>query len=100
MQKKGWGRKPEICHSEARVAVDFDHDLILKINLQQNRISLIVIKIYDNLHNEILDGPASSGPTPNVCVKVRHLVESEMDYIQNQYYRRIRYLKKKSIKSR
>lgn len=88
---QGWGRKPEICISEARIAVDFNHDLILKIYLKKHRIDLIIVKIFDGLQNDFQDTSANYlGPSANVCVKVRHLVESEMEYIQNVYYRRIR----------
>lgn len=87
---QGWGRRPEISQTESRFAIDFDHDLVLKIDHQRQLIHLVLIKIYEHLHNEMLDGPASSGPAANVCVKLRHLVECEMGYLQSQYYRRIR----------
>lgn len=95
---QGFGRRPEICHSETRMAVDFDHDLILKIHLKKHRIDLLIIKIFDSslqtddFHESTVS--SNQGPSPNVCVKVRHLVESEMEYIQSVYYRRIRYQKK------
>ena len=66
---QGYGRKPEICHSEARIAVDFDHDLILKIILKKRRIDLLVVKMFDNIQSDFHDAsmPSSNfGPSPNV----------------------------------
>lgn len=64
---QGWGRRPEVCHGEARIGVDFDHDLVLRIKLQASRIDVIIIKIYESMQN---DDCSSTGPTPNICVKV------------------------------
>lgn len=66
---QGYGRKPEICHSEARIAVDFDHDLILKIILKKRRIDLLVVKMFDNIQGDFQDAslPTNNpGPSPNV----------------------------------
>jgi hypothetical protein len=87
---QGWGRRPEISQSEARLAIDFDHDAVLRIDRRRQLIHLMIVKIYEQLHNEMLEGPYASGPTASVCVKIRHLVECEMGYLQAQYYRRIR----------
>ncbi|RWS25595.1 Neuralized-like protein, partial [Leptotrombidium deliense] len=85
---QGWGRRPEVCHSETRIAVDFDHDLIIKINLERSHINVYIIKIYEGMHSE---HNSCSGPTPNICVKVRHLIETELEIIQNSFYRRVTY---------
>jgi len=66
---QGWGRKPEMYQAKCRVAVDFDHDMILRINLQQHRISVTVIKIFEELHNDHMEN-YFVGPGANVCVKV------------------------------
>uniref|UniRef100_T1K6Y7 Death domain-containing protein n=1 Tax=Tetranychus urticae TaxID=32264 RepID=T1K6Y7_TETUR len=87
--RQGWGRRPEIWHSWARIAIDFDHDLILKVNLTQQRFFIIITKIYDTIGGE--SDPTVTGPAPNVCVKARHLIESELETLQNFYYRRIVY---------
>ena len=65
---QGWGRRPEMYNSEGRIAVDFDHDLILKICLRYNRITLMIIKIFEGIQSE--QSELFYGPTPNVCVKV------------------------------
>ncbi|XP_053201018.1 uncharacterized protein LOC128386079 [Panonychus citri] len=87
--RQGWGRRPETWHSWARLAVDFDHDLVIKVNLARRRFFIIIIKIYDTVGSEL--DPSFIGPAPNVCVKSRHLIESEMETLQNCYYRRIIY---------
>ena len=66
---QGWGRKPEMYQAKCRVAVDFDHDMILRINLKQNRITVTVIKIFEELHNDHMEN-YFVGPGANVCVKV------------------------------
>lgn len=55
-------------NSKARIAVDFDHDIILKINLLQGRIYLIIVKIFEELQNDQIEN-LFVGPAANVCVK-------------------------------
>ncbi|RWS02006.1 Neuralized-like protein, partial [Dinothrombium tinctorium] len=87
---QGWGRRPEVCHSETRIAVDFDHDLLIKVKLDKSIFQLFIIKIYEGIQQNDQE-TVSSGPTPNICVKVRHLVETELEIIQNSFYRRVTY---------
>lgn len=66
---QGWGRKPEMFNAKGRIAVDFDHDIILKINLLQGRIYLIILKIFEEIHTEQIEN-LFVGPTASVCLKV------------------------------
>ena len=56
-------------NSKGRIAVDFDHDIILKINLLQGRIYLIIVKIFEEIQNDQIEN-LFIGPAANVCVKV------------------------------
>ncbi|CAG2111587.1 unnamed protein product, partial [Medioppia subpectinata] len=105
---QGWGRRPEMYNSEGRIAVDFDHDILLKICLKYNRIFLMIIKIFDELQTDQIEnfliGPTANvcvktdqienfliGPTANVCVKVQHLIETELETLRNSFYRRLNF---------
>lgn len=68
---QGWGRKPEMYNSKGRIAVDFDHDIILKINLMQSRVYVVILKIFEELQNDQIEN-LFIGPAANVCVKVRN----------------------------
>nr|XP_027202434.1 uncharacterized protein LOC113796366 [Dermatophagoides pteronyssinus] len=85
---QGWGRKPEMFNSKGRIAVEFDHDIILKINLFQHRIYLIIVKIFEEIPNDQIEN-LFIGPAANVCVKVQHLIENELASLKNSYYRRL-----------
>lgn len=58
-------------NSKGRIAVDFDHDIILKINLMQSRVYVVILKIFEELQNDQIEN-LFIGPAANVCVKVRN----------------------------
>lgn len=87
---QGWGRRPEVVNMRARIAVDFDHDIILKVNLAQSHIFIIIVKIFDELQNDQIES-LLIGPAANVCVKVQHLMESELETLRALYYRRLHF---------
>lgn len=68
---QGWGRRPEMYNLEARIAVDFDHDLLLKVSTQYSRIFLMIVKMYEGMQSD-QNEPFFPGPTSNVCVKVNN----------------------------
>ncbi|KAI1290090.1 Protein maternal effect lethal 26 [Halotydeus destructor] len=80
---QGWGRRPEVAQGESRLAVDFDHDVELRVSLAQSRIYVVIMKIYESEHEDHDD---SLGPNSNVCVKVRHLLETQVEYVRKTYY--------------
>lgn len=87
---QGWGRRPEVVNMRTRIAVDFDHDIILKVNLAQSHISIVIVKIFDELQNDQIES-LLIGPAANVCVKVQHLIESELETLRALYYRRLHF---------
>lgn len=87
---QGWGRKPEMINAKGRIAVDFDHDIILKVNIFQARIYLIIVKIFEEIPNDQIEN-LLLGPTANVCVKVKNLMENELSLLKHSYYRRLNF---------
>ncbi|XP_054162277.1 uncharacterized protein LOC128960231 [Oppia nitens] len=50
----------------------------------------MIIKIFDELQTDQIEN-FLIGPTANVCVKVQHLIETELENLRNSFYRRLNF---------
>lgn len=86
-EQHSWRKIPHIFRQTAKIAVDHHHDIILRRSSPAyDRIRIIVTK---RRESESEDDMTGSSPSPHICAKVRHLLESELEAIRDNWYKRL-----------
>ncbi|XP_076326090.1 uncharacterized protein LOC143233595 [Tachypleus tridentatus] len=81
-----WTRLPQLSADQCRIAVHPGHDLLIeKALFAHAQIVVTVTRVFKPDHSDWSGKP----PSVQVCEKVRHLLEAELETLRNSWYKRL-----------
>ncbi|XP_076326098.1 uncharacterized protein LOC143233601 [Tachypleus tridentatus] len=84
--RQEWTRLPQLSADQCRIAVHPGHDLLIeKALFAHAQIVVTVTRVFKPDHSDWSGKP----PSVQVCEKVRHLLEAELETLRNSWYKRL-----------
>ncbi|XP_022241620.1 uncharacterized protein LOC106459406, partial [Limulus polyphemus] len=84
--RQEWRKLPQLSADQGRIAVHPGHDLLIEKTLFAHaQIMITVMRVFKADHPDWSNRP----PSVQVCEKVRHLLEAELEKLRNSWYKRL-----------